>query len=425
MNSIHRWLEGEEPGLAPVLLAGLLAPITLVLLLNACTPGVLDRSAKVKGRDFLQFYVSGRLIGEGRQRHLYDHQAFQDVQRSLTPIDALNPEYFPLYPPTVGLVIAPLSFLPYPWAVAIWWGIQGTGYWWAARILFRERPIAAKWKATVGLLFALFAPVFFTILNGQLSFVWLLALAHVGRCLTRRAPFCAGVWLSVLALKPSLALGAGAWIALRWLAGLGSRMGWGFFAGVVGQVLAVCAVLDRSVWLAFKDNIGVYSKLAQIYQFSPDYEQSIAGIARKLLQRINGNWDFLGEWMGLLLGLVVCVRVFQTLRRRGTAQNTTIVKDCAWRECSLGAGLTLLLPPHLLVYDYSLMLVPFVVGWTHGGSARRWAFWVYLAVELSPLAKIVGFSWAPLALLVWMLADFGLPPAEKEDRALPTKKEGA
>ena len=51
------------------------ATLWTVWAIDFSVPGVLDRLGKIKGTDFLQFYVSGSFVREGRSNQLYDLQA--------------------------------------------------------------------------------------------------------------------------------------------------------------------------------------------------------------------------------------------------------------------------------------------------------------------------------------------------------------
>src|SRR5262249_55560421 len=86
----------------------------LGLFLYAVTiPGMEDRFGAVRGRDVLQFYVTGGIIERGESHRLYDQDYVLQKQYELTPITAANRRkrqpLYSLYPPTVPLAFAPLT----------------------------------------------------------------------------------------------------------------------------------------------------------------------------------------------------------------------------------------------------------------------------------------------------------------------------
>ena len=46
------------------------------------TPGLLDRAGNIKFQDFLQFYISAKLIRQGRVDQLFDQQVRQLLRKS-------------------------------------------------------------------------------------------------------------------------------------------------------------------------------------------------------------------------------------------------------------------------------------------------------------------------------------------------------
>ena len=71
------------------------------------------------GGDFPQFYVAGKIVSRGEAERLYDQPYFRHFQESMRD-DPLRS----LYPPTMGLLMAPLARLSYDEALAAWWAIQ-------------------------------------------------------------------------------------------------------------------------------------------------------------------------------------------------------------------------------------------------------------------------------------------------------------
>src|SRR5205807_8778939 len=98
------------------------ATLWTVWAIDFSVPGVLDRLGKIKGTDFLQFYVSGSFVREGRSNQLYDLQAQLGGAQAVAPASH-ETVYLPLQTPQTALAAAPLSAFPYTTAVGVWIGI--------------------------------------------------------------------------------------------------------------------------------------------------------------------------------------------------------------------------------------------------------------------------------------------------------------
>lgn len=90
---------------------------SLIFLYAITVPGMEDRLGFVRGRDLLQFFISGRMVARGESSHLYDHEFFTRMQYELHPLTSANrdknPPYFSLYPPTFALIVSLPARLPY------------------------------------------------------------------------------------------------------------------------------------------------------------------------------------------------------------------------------------------------------------------------------------------------------------------------
>jgi hypothetical protein len=100
------------------------------------------------------------------------------------------------HPPTSYLLVAPVAFLPYPMAAAIW------GWLMLAAILvsLRMYGLSWRWAALVTLLSTFWSPASFSL--SQLTPLWLLGLAIAYR--KRDHPFIAGIWIGFASLTKFL-----------------------------------------------------------------------------------------------------------------------------------------------------------------------------------------------------------------------------
>src|SRR5579864_5748819 len=84
-----------------------------VCAVDFATPGLFDRAGNIKFQDFLPFYVSARIITEGRAPELYDEQTI--ASEELKIIGQQSAVRLPnLYGPQVALLFVPLTRFSFP-----------------------------------------------------------------------------------------------------------------------------------------------------------------------------------------------------------------------------------------------------------------------------------------------------------------------
>jgi hypothetical protein len=372
-------------------LAAFLVTNIVIFFYLESAPGVLDRQDRVRGRDFLNFYVNGWIVASGNVERLYDHEYFLQVQETLAEVNSLRPRYYPVYPPTTALFFSPLSRLPYGSAIVAWWLISALCFAVSFWFLFQEIWPPRDWRRTVLLALAAFTPVMMTFWNGQLAgFILLLyvsglRLHHRGRLLA------SGLVFSLLALKPQLATGVVLWLLLM----RDVRTMTALALGVLIQVALTSALLGPEVYLAFVRNAPIYFKLAQIDRVDPSYQHALAGILSNLFGQDRSNW-----WKGVqaVIALYAAYLLWQVLRRHRT--------DERWQGSALTL-FTLFASLHLLVYDLSLLLIPIVQFWRMRdddkiSDAQGIGGILYLSAMLIPVYELTGFSLVPVVIL-WAL----------------------
>src|SRR4030081_1855706 len=90
-----------------------------VWLVDMSVSGPIDRLGKVKGTDFLHFYVMGSIAREGRWDQLFDGDAHEIRARAIGPGSA-DVVYVPVESPQIAMAFAPLASQRYPTALALW-----------------------------------------------------------------------------------------------------------------------------------------------------------------------------------------------------------------------------------------------------------------------------------------------------------------
>ena len=116
------------------------------------------------GGDFSQFYTAGTIIARGEAARLYDQDYFKHFQTWMRE-DPLRS----LYPPTMGLAMAPLARLPYAAALYAWWAIQLGCLAMCGVIFYRTMPLARHWRINVLVALAALLPLWIAIGIGHLA----------------------------------------------------------------------------------------------------------------------------------------------------------------------------------------------------------------------------------------------------------------
>ena len=355
------------------------------------------------GGDFPQFYVAGTIVSRGEADRLYDQPYFRHFQESMRD-DPLRS----LYPPTMGLLMAPLARLSYDQALAAWWALQAACILASGVIFYRTSPLARPWRINMLVALAALLPLWIAVGIGHLAPMLLLVLAG-GLTLHRQGRRgWAGLLLAILALKPQLAAGLVLWMLLR----RDFRTLLGLAAGFAIQVLAVALFLGPGLWLDYLHALPGISAVTRAYRYSPVFEQSFAGIASNLLWA-GGLTAWQVPAMRIVYALTtstaavaLCYVVWA--RRRGAGSKAALLPaPCSplpAYEYACGVLFMMILPPYFLVYDQTLLAVPLVMLWS--SPAWRWgiALFATATVLVANVSFSIGFSLTGFVMLGAMVA---------------------
>src|SRR4051794_11930586 len=86
---------------------------TVLSVYDLSTPGLLDRTGRMKGSDYIRLYVTGILAGERRWTEFFDGDAHVATARATIDGRLGMSGLHPNYSPAVGLALAPLTHLPF------------------------------------------------------------------------------------------------------------------------------------------------------------------------------------------------------------------------------------------------------------------------------------------------------------------------
>ena len=307
----------------------------------------------VLGGDFMQFYTLGTLARTGDWAAQYDWPAFHALQASLVP--GSNPYYYaPAYPPLTSILYLPLALLPFQAAFATWALASAALYAWLMRLAARACAVTASRNVVVGAL--LFPPFIALITSGQSTLWPLVGFVAGWWALERGQPLLAGVLFALVSLKPhfGLALALVPLLAGTWRVVLGALLG-----------LAVIAL--STYWVCGADAIAAYWSttlgiLADPAALDPLDARHTHGLRAALAAHVSPR-AALAAWA--LVSAVVAWMASRVWRSR---------ESWSTRVAALLVA-TLLISPHLLVYD-GVLLAP-AAAWLADTAVRerKWTFW--------------------------------------------------
>jgi len=362
-----------------VLTIGLAAAVVWIGL----SEGGVDRNGKPLGTDFSSFYAAGSLALEGHAAAAYDFALHHAREQQV--FGAATPYYAWLYPPIFFLVAAPLAWLPYPAALAVWQFGSLALYLAVIGAILRgvrtDPAVRRNW-----LLVAIaFPAVFINLGHGQNGF---LSAALFGAALLAlpARPLLAGVLFAALAYKPQFGIA----IPFALLA-----------AGRWRTIAAACLTLAILMAItAFLFGIGSWSAFL-----------ASAGISRKILleggavgfEKLQSAFAMVRLWGG---GVTLAYAVQAIISCAVIASIVWCWRsacDEAHKAALLVAG-TLLASPHIL--DYDLIVLAVAIAFL-AANGRRYGFRPFEITLLGALwilpllaRSIAGVLALPLGFLV-------------------------
>ena len=348
------------------------------------TPGLRDRNGNLKGTDFLHFYTLGSLAIEHRGEALYDMNAQALVAARLTPA-ATGIRYLPLYPPQVSILFAPFAYFSYSQALALWWIISALIYVVCCYSVWRECSNLSGYGRTVTLLAAAFPGLFHLIAWGQTSALALACFTIAFLCFRKRQEFLAGLSLGLLIFKPQLALAAAILFLL-----LGA---WWVTAGAVASAAAEIAAgvlyYGKQPLLAWLSTLWHVREMGYALEPRPYQTHSLRTF-----------WSMLIPWSSISLALYIISAIVVLVW-------TILVwkRSQSWRpRFSVLLLATVLIAPHLTVYDLVILVPAFLLlaDWLLSMKQTSATACIGILLYLAYMLPLVGFlsRWTHVQLSV-------------------------
>jgi hypothetical protein len=356
-------------------------------------PGLLDRAGNLKGTDFLHFYTLGSLALAHRGSDLYNMQAQAELAAQRVPA-AAGIRYLPLYPPQVSIFFAPFATLTYPWALVLWLTFSTLIYGFCCYAVWRACPNLRNYGTTV-LILALAFPAFWHLIAwGQTSALALACFTLAFFALRAQRNFLAGLAFGCLIFKPQLALA----VAIVFLISLR----WQIIAGAILSALAQLSV----AWLYYGP-----ATLREWIHALLNVPHTLALLEPKPYQThcLRTFWTMLVPWAAASFTLYVV-----------SALLVAALTVACWRSrmpLSLRYSAlllsTVLLAPHLTVYDLVILAPAFLLltDWivTQPDTATPYfKFLLYLTFALPLLGPLALWTHLQPSVPVIIILLFGI-----------------
>lgn len=388
-------LETSAPPLAkgrrvrPRAIAGV---VGLILLLGACfwVRGLLLR-ADVANRDFVAYWTTGRLLA--LHQNPYDQASALQIERSKGTV--AGHAMVMRNPPWALLLALPLGWFDAPTAGLFWLIVV------IASGLASLQLIRPPGMKSIPLILVFFAPVLICVETEQMSLFVLLGLALFAR-LEEKRPFAAGLALTLVLLKPHLALVFLMVLALDAVSRRRVRVITGLVVGFAAANFGALAI-RHDIWREYLRSMG--EERLQDY-FYPN----VANLCRLLGGR-NHVWP---------LAIPVTVATVWAVWYWWSKG------DWDWRaELPLIAAVSVLVAPYSYPYDGVLFWPAVLTAWPRASRPARIVLVVLnlCAIAVTLRASNVGspvYTWNDPAWMLWCVYVWWRSREPGEDRiAIP------
>lgn len=392
INSAANWLTPNRIRAQAFVLALCLWGVCAV---DFATPSLFDRAGNIKFQDFLQFYISARLINQGRSSQLFDQRVADAEMRAI--VREPNRVQLPtVYGPQVGLLFTPLARMSFPAAARIWAALSLLVVAACFYLLWATCPALRSQARTVAICAVAFPPLFHFFVRGQISVLLLLCLSAAFLAFRSDRDWFAGVALGCLVFKPQFLVAIPLVLLLA--------QAWKAFAGLAlsaaGQLALTTLYFGANVMRAYFDTMLHVSRWVGLSEIGPAHIQ---------MHSLRSFFTLLIPEPTIALALYVL-----------TSIAAIAIAAAVWRSSATLAVrfsalilTSVLVNPHLFIYDLlilapaSLLLVDWVLR-AKPAAAPTLLVLLYLSYLLplfGPLSRWTHLQLSVLAFaaLLWVL----------------------
>jgi hypothetical protein len=347
-------------------------------------------NAGMKQTDFVPYYSASHLLLQGHGGQIYDFHTLGRLEASLVyPLQVKSGVMPYLYPPFFALALAPLATLPYSASYVLWLLVNLALLALVLLGLQRYACLAGSNALLLWLAALSFLPLFVALAQGQTS-AFLLAILSATLFAARGDRWgVAGMMLAFALVKPPYAVPFLLVFLMqrRWRAVV-------VFGATSLLLLALpIPVLGPGATRGYLHTlVSASSWRTQIGGFEAQFNHSFAGFAQLLLTGPEATVLY------VVLSLVALILLVQCALRSDTI-------DVPFGMATIVA---LLISPHVLVHDLTLLLIPvaIVLRW-RGRNVRQTA----VVIILGYAAILVGLRLAevvPLQASVLAMSGLGM-----------------
>jgi hypothetical protein len=383
--------------LSLAILIGLIGVYVLTITSGAFAP---------RRADFITYYSAGQMVAAGNGGRIYDFQALAAVERVVVRPYTLHYGVLPfVYPPFFAAAVSPLSHAPYEWAYGIWLTLSvasvGMALWVLQRIAgLRGVSALAFWLAAATSL-----PVFVGLAQGQVSALLLGILALTFLAYRYGYDELAGVALALTLIKPPFAIPFLIifLVARRWRA----LAGFGCAAALLFALPSL--MLGPSVNAGYLHVVSLAGTWRHAFGYDPSLSNSFSGVCQLLLP------SPLSTLVMMLLDAAALAGLAWFAARTGDVD----------LHVALAVVVGLLISPHVLVHDLTLLVIPVGVALALRHTSSRIVPGLIIGYGLTLLGLGVGAAIhvqvAVISMLVlggWLMRAGGIMVVASEDSAL-------
>ena len=363
--------------------------------------GLIMKTGHIWGRDFVNVWVGGHLAIEGRTDILYARPEYVAYLRDL--VGPLKPHFYS-YPPSSLFLAAPLAYLPYPVAFAVWIIASLGLFLWAARPFTKQVP-------SFPLLFAAVTPAgIVNIWAGHYGFLigalWLACFSRL-----ERRPGGAGVFAALMTIKPHLGLLLPPILLARryWKTILVAS------AGAVALFALSALIFGFDLWREYLTDMSRFQ--ASLLKDRGSFFLTMMPGTFTSIRFIDRSHDTIAWSLHFCAAAAALFMVWQAERRGAKIEEL----------CFIAATATFLILPYAFNYDMTVVCLGFALllfrHWPNlAGSQRGMLIAGYVSPQLPLIAKEILVSLTPIALLAALYVQVKLCTREREPSGEGTGK---
>jgi hypothetical protein len=349
---------------------------------------MLNDPVEYTGSDFITYYTVGVIANRYGFEHVYDFNLQKAVEEEIVGFEVADSNvmphnHIPLLNPLLAILVT-VTDEKYLLALCVWALILLQAYILAIWTLLRARPDRMDASPANLLAFLLFFPLFVSLMNGQDTVLLVLGAILLVSGVVKHKDWTAGLGLALMTVRPQIAV----MLALPFLF-TNRRIWWGFCAIACVFVLVSLAPLGLAGLNSFLDIMSTAvtgSRDTAMFNVIGFLSRALPSVSTSLIQAVG--------WVAYVLGIGGLCFLWKKARQ---------VDE---RLLGLALILSLLLSPHLVYHDLTLLMVPLAIAlWEAIGAEvlrRNDAAVVVLAVSVFLLLSFMHITMQRFVVYLFM-----------------------